>query len=39
MTGFPESFLVDPEGKVALVQPGPVNEEYLQSEVAPLIEG
>ncbi len=39
MTGFPESFLVDPEGKVALVRPGPVTGEYLEASVAPLIEG
>jgi cytochrome c biogenesis protein CcmG, thiol:disulfide interchange protein DsbE len=38
MTGFPESFLVDPEGDVALVAPGPVDERYLRDEVEPLIE-
>ena len=38
MTGFPESFLVDPEGDVALVRPGPVTEAYLEEEVEPLIE-
>jgi len=38
VTGFPESFLVDPQGEVALVRPGPVTEEYLRDEVAPLIE-
>lgn len=37
-TGVPENFLVDPEGKVALVQPGPVTEGFLENEVAPLIE-
>ena len=37
VTGFPESFLVDPQGKVALVRPGPVTETYLEDEVAPLI--
>ena len=39
MTGFPESFLVDPEGNVALVTPGPVDEDYLTENVEPLIEG
>ncbi len=39
MTGFPESFLVDREGNVALHVPGPVTAEYLETEVAPLIEG
>jgi cytochrome c biogenesis protein CcmG, thiol:disulfide interchange protein DsbE len=38
MSGFPESFLVDPEGDVALIRPGPVTEEYLADEVVPLIE-
>ena len=39
VTGLPESFLVDPEGSVALVAPGPVDEEYLAERVEPLIEG
>ncbi len=39
MTGFPESFLVDPQGKIALVRPGPVNAEYLASVVKPFIGG
>jgi cytochrome c biogenesis protein CcmG, thiol:disulfide interchange protein DsbE len=38
-TGVPENFLVDPDGKLALHRPGPVTEEYLRSEVEPLIEG
>jgi cytochrome c biogenesis protein CcmG/thiol:disulfide interchange protein DsbE len=38
MTGFPESFLVDPEGNVALLRPGPVDDQYLEENVAPLIE-
>jgi DsbE subfamily thiol:disulfide oxidoreductase len=38
MTGFPESFLVDPDGKLALIRRGPVNEQYLNETVAPLIE-
>ena len=37
--GVPENFLVDPEGEVALVQAGPVSEEFLAEQVAPLIEG
>lgn len=37
-TGVPESFLVDPRGKVRLIPPGgPVTEEYLRDEVAPLL--
>lgn len=38
MTGFPESFLVNPQGKVALIRRGPVTEEYLQIEVLPRVE-
>jgi DsbE subfamily thiol:disulfide oxidoreductase len=39
MTGFPESFLVDPDGEIALIRRGPVDAEFLREEVAPLIEG
>jgi cytochrome c biogenesis protein CcmG, thiol:disulfide interchange protein DsbE len=39
MTGFPESFLVDPEGDIALIRRGPVDERILTEEVEPLIEG
>ena len=37
MTGFPESFLVDPQGKLALIHRGPVTARYLQDHVEPLI--
>jgi len=37
VTGLPESFLVDPEGNVALVVPGPVDETLLAEQVEPLI--
>ena len=36
-TGVPESFLIDPDGKVAAVWAGPVTEEDLQQQVLPLI--
>jgi cytochrome c biogenesis protein CcmG/thiol:disulfide interchange protein DsbE len=36
-TGYPENFLVDPQGKVRLVQFGPVTDEYLRKHVAPLL--
>ena len=39
MTGFPESFLVDPEGRIALIRRGPVDARYLEQSVAPLIVG
>ena len=37
MTGFPESFLVDPSGKLALIRRGPVDQKFLADAVAPLI--
>ena len=37
MTGFPESFLIDPKGHVALIRRGAVTESYLTDQVAPLI--
>lgn len=37
MTGFPESFLVDPQGRLALIRRGPVDESYLSQVVEPLI--
>ncbi len=38
MTGLPESFLVDPEGQVALIIRGPVDAAYLDQYVTPLID-
>jgi cytochrome c biogenesis protein CcmG/thiol:disulfide interchange protein DsbE len=38
-TGVPESILVGPAGKVRLLARGPVSEEYLRREVAPLLDG
>ncbi len=37
MTGFPENFLVDPQGHIALIRRGPVDASYLDEMVAPLI--
>ena len=37
--GFPESFLIDTSGKLALIQRGPVDERYLDEQVRPLITG
>jgi cytochrome c biogenesis protein CcmG, thiol:disulfide interchange protein DsbE len=36
-TGVPETFLVDPRGKVRVIALGPVSEEYLRNEVEPLL--
>jgi len=38
-TGVPENFLIDPNGKVRLLLRGPVTEEYLSDQVAPLLPG
>ncbi|HVY97103.1 MAG TPA: TlpA disulfide reductase family protein [Solirubrobacterales bacterium] len=38
-TGVPENFLVGPEGKVRLLLRGPVDDEYLQRYVAPMLPG
>jgi len=37
MTGFPESFLINPQGHVALIRRGPVDDAYLREQIAPLI--
>src|SRR4051794_18103495 len=39
MTGFPESFLVDPEGHIAFICRGPFEAASLNAYVAPFIEG
>ena len=36
-TGVPESFLVDPAGKVRWLLPGPVDEQYLREQVEPFL--
>ena len=38
-TGVPESFLVDPDGDLALAIPGAITAEQLDQQVAPMIEG
>ena len=38
-TGVPENFLVDPRGRVRLLLRGPVTAEYLDGQVAPLLNG
>ena len=36
-TGVPENYLVDPQGKVQWLLPGPVDEEYLREQVEPFL--
>jgi cytochrome c biogenesis protein CcmG/thiol:disulfide interchange protein DsbE len=38
-TGVPENFLVDPRGRLALIQRGPVDDRFLAEQVEPLIKG
>lgn len=38
-TGVPENYLIDPQGKVRLLVRGPITGEWLENEVAPLLDG
>ncbi|MFN8161053.1 MAG: TlpA disulfide reductase family protein [Solirubrobacterales bacterium] len=38
-TGVPESFLIDPQGRLRLARRGPVTAAYLEDFVAPLVDG
>ena len=38
IVALPESFLVDPEGRVALLRRGAVDQQYLEENVAPLLD-
>ena len=38
-TGVPENFLVDPEGNLALIWRGPVDEQFLRERVVPIVRG
>ena len=38
-TGVPESFLLDPRGRLVLHALGPVSEDYLRSNLLPNLEG
>lgn len=37
-TGVPENFLVDPQGRLALIWRGPVDGEFLEERVLPIVE-
>ena len=39
IVALPESYLVDPDGSLALIRRGPVDEQFLEANVTPLIEG
>jgi cytochrome c biogenesis protein CcmG, thiol:disulfide interchange protein DsbE len=38
-SGVPESFLVDPQGRLVVHSLGPVSDDYLRSNVVPYLEG
>ncbi len=38
VTGYPETFVVDREGRITAVRRGPVDDAFLREEVLPLIE-
>ena len=38
MTGLPENFVIDPSGKIRLIQRGPINDEFLRDQIQPLIQ-
>jgi len=38
-TGVPENFLVDPQGRLALIWRGPVDQSFLEQQVVPIVGG
>jgi peroxiredoxin len=34
---FPETFVIDPRGRITAVRRGPVDEQFMRSEVEPLL--
>lgn len=38
-TGVPENFLVNPQGRLAFIWRGPVDEQILQEQIVPIVEG
>ena len=39
VSAYPETFLIDRQGRIAAVQRGPVDDEFMRRSVAPLLEG
>ena len=37
MTGFPETFVIDRQGRIAAVRRGPVDERFMRQQVVPLL--
>ena len=38
VTGYPETFVLDPQGRIAALRRGPVDEAFMRAEVLPLME-
>lgn len=39
LTGYPESFLLDPQGRVAAARRGPIDQQWVDDHVLPLLRG
>jgi cytochrome c biogenesis protein CcmG/thiol:disulfide interchange protein DsbE len=39
MTGFPESFLLDPDGRLAVIRRGPLDRRVISEQIEPAIDG
>ena len=39
MVAYPETFVIDRQGRIAAVQRGPVDDDFMERSVAPLLEG
>jgi cytochrome c biogenesis protein CcmG/thiol:disulfide interchange protein DsbE len=39
VVAYPETFVIDRQGRIAAVRRGPVDEAFMRAEVAPLLEG
>ena len=39
LTGYPESFLLDEDGRVAAARRGPIDQQWVDEHVTPLLEG
>jgi cytochrome c biogenesis protein CcmG, thiol:disulfide interchange protein DsbE len=39
IVAYPETFVIDRDGRIAAVRRGPVDEPFMRAEVAPLLEG
>jgi cytochrome c biogenesis protein CcmG/thiol:disulfide interchange protein DsbE len=38
VVAYPETFVIDRDGRIAAVKRGPVDEAFMRAEVAPLLE-